>query len=572
MAYSSFVFYPRWQKGSSESIISYDVEGYYYYLPALFIYKDIKKLGFKDNIMNKYQASGIGVFQHGFREEQSGNFVLKYSSGMAIMYLPAFIVAHSIASFTGFPADGFSIPYQLSLQIWGLLFAFIGLYHLRKLLQYYYSDTVVSIVLLLLVLGSNYLNYAAIDIGMSHSWLFTLYVFLLLNTHHFYKTFSTKYAIRSGLIIGLMVLIRPTEIIACLIPLLWALESFSELKERFKLFLHYKKTLAIAAIALFSVVMLQLFYWHYVSGQWLVYSYRDQGFNFIRPHAFVYSWSYRAGWLRYSPMMILCFVGFLFYAWRGKNKLAVMIFFTLNYYIVSSWNVWDYGSYSGRAMIQSYPVILFAMATLIELIVQKKYLVLIATPVVALFLYINIWWTYQAHTAGGLVDSNCATKEYYWKMVGRWSLPEKYLKLKDTNELPENEPQALSLIFSDSSSALSCVDKEQQDKHFAAISLANSNSKQNDWLRIQADFQSYQIEGDVWKMPQFIVQLKNGTEVFKTRMIRTHRFLHDNEKRNLFIDIRVPNQKVDSLLVRYWNSGGDKKNCLNKLTVYSFKA
>lgn len=570
MAYSSFVFYPRWQQQHSEATIAYDVEGYYYYLPALFIYKDIKKLGFKDNIMNKYQASGTGVFQHGFIEEQSGNYVLKYSCGMAVMYLPAFIVAHSIASVAGFPADGFSIPYQLSLQIWGLLFAFIGLYHLRKLLQYYYSDAVVSIVLLLLVLGSNYLNYAAIDIGMSHSWLFTLYVFLLLNTHHFYKTFAAKYAIRSGFIIGLMVLIRPTEIIACLIPLLWGMESLSELKERFKLCLRYRKTIAIAAISLFSVVLLQLFYWHYVSGQWLVYSYRDQGFNFIRPHAFVFSWSYRAGWLRYSPMMLLCFVGFLIYAWRGKNKLAVMLFFALNYYIVSSWNVWDYGSYSGRAMIQSYPVLLFAMATLIELIIQKKHLVLVATPVVALFLYINIWWTYQAHNKDGVIDALCTNKEYYWKMVGRWSLPEKILKLKDTDELPENEPQALSLIFSDSISALACVDKEQQDQHFAAISLAHT--QENEWIRVSADFQSFEKEWDVWRMPQFIVQLKRGIQIIKTRMIRTHRFLNGYEKRNLFIDIRIPNETTDSLLVRYWNGEGDKKNCLNKLTVYSFKA
>jgi hypothetical protein len=570
MAYSSFVFYPRWQQQHTQATIAYDVEGYYYYLPSIFIYKDIKKFSFKDSIMDKYQASGTGVFQHGFKDEKSGNYILKYSCGMALMYLPAFVAAHSIVSFTGFPADGFSIPYQLSLQIWGLLFTLIGLYYLRKLLKYYYSDTVVSIVLLLLVLGTNYLNYATIDVGMSHSWLFTLYVFLLLNTHYFYQTLSAKFAIRSGFIIGLLVLIRPTEIIACLIPLLWGVESLSDLKNRFKLLIRNNKTVAVAALGLFSVVFIQLFYWHYVSGQWIVYSYRDQGFNFLRPHAFMYSWSYRAGWLRYSPMMLLCFVGFLIYAWRGKNKFAVMIFFALNYYIVSAWNVWDYGGFSGRAMIQSYPVLLFAMASFIELTIQKKYLALVATPVIILFVYINIWWTYQAHTAGGLVDSNCTTKEYYWKMVGRWSLPEMFFKLKDTNELPEFEPQVLNLIYSDTSSAHSCVDKETQDQHFAAISLANT--QENEWIRVAADFHAYQKEWDVWKMPQFIVQLKSGSQIIKTRMIRTHRFLNDNEKRNLFIDIRIPNQKADSIVVSYWNAEGDKKNCLSKLTFYSFKA
>lgn len=568
MVYCSFVFYPRWKQPRSEAVISYDVEGYYYYLPSIFIYKDLKKLRFKDSIMQKYQASGTGVFLHGFKDENSGNYILKYSCGMAIMYLPAFIIGHTIASFSSFPADGFSIPYQLSIQIWGLLFALIGLYYLRKLLKLYYSDTLVSIVLVLTVLGSNYLNYAAIDVGMSHLWLFTLYVFLILNSHYFYQTLSTKFAIRLGFILGLLVLIRPTEIIACLIPLLWGVDSLSDIKPRISLLIRHKIAVGLAAFGFFSVVIIQLLYWYYVSGQWFIYSYQDQSFNFIRPHAFVYSWSYKAGWLRYSPMMLLCFVGFFIYARRGKNKFAVMIFFALNYYVVSAWNVWDYGGFSGRAMVQSYPVLLFTMSTLLELLFEKHLLKLLAIPIVLLFLYINIWWTYQAHVPDGVIDPFCTTKEYYWKMVGRWSLPERYIKLKDTNELPDIEPELIQLFYSDTAKTTFCIDQTNQTNR--VLSIPSKNLNLSKWIRVSANFQSFEKEWDVWRMPQFIVEFKTKSQVIKTRMFRTHRFLNDFQIKNLFLDVRVPEHHFDSLLISYWNGEGNKRNCLNNLKVYTF--
>ncbi|MES2479969.1 MAG: hypothetical protein V4561_12845 [Bacteroidota bacterium] len=567
MAYSSMVFYPRWQKHQTESTIAYDVEGYYWYLPSVFIYKDLKKQGFMDSVMRIYKASGSDIFEQGFVHKKSGNYVLKYTSGMAILYLPAFVIGHLAASALGYPADGFSTPYQLSLQIWGLAFAFIGLYHLRKLLLLYYADKIVAVSLFLLVFGSNYLNYAAIDVGMSHSWLFTLYVFLLLNTHNFYKTFGLRYILRIGFIIGLLTLIRPTEAISVLIPLLWGVNSFDDLKNRFALLYQKKGLVFVAALCAFSVVFIQLFYWYTTTGDWIVYSYQDQGFNFKRPHAFVYSWSYKAGWLRYSPMLLFCFAGFLIYLWRGKNKFAVMLFFMCNYYLVSAWNIWDYGGFSGRAMIQSYPILIFTMATLIETAWSIKTLQVVLIPAALLFLYINIWWTYQAHR-GGLVDALCTTKEYYWKSVGRWSVPERYEKLKDTDELFESEPGSLNLIYQDTTQKVFCVDEHHQDKKILSIPFRNTAKLQ--WIRASADFQSFEKEWNVWKMPQFIVEFRLRSQIVKTRIIRTHRFLNDFDQQKLFIDVRIPEQRFDSLSVSYWNGEGKKRNCLKTPAIYTF--
>src|SRR5690606_1003927 len=204
--------YPKWQKERTEATLSWDVSGYYMYLPALFIYKDIKQCTFKDSIIQKY--SPTPDFQQAFRHEKSGNYVMKYSSGQAIIMLPFFVIAHTWASISNtYPNDGFSYPYQVSIGVGMFLLALLGLYFLRKILLLYFSDKVTAITLLLLVIGTNYLNYSSIDQALTHNALFTIYVLIIWNTIAFYKNHKIRFLIYSGLLCGLATLIRPTEII-----------------------------------------------------------------------------------------------------------------------------------------------------------------------------------------------------------------------------------------------------------------------------------------------------------------------------------------------------------------------
>ena len=105
---TAFFFYPRWNNTGTESTLSWDASGYYMYLPALFIYKDIKQCNFRDSILQKYHPTPD--FQQAFKHEKSGNFVMKYASGQALVTLPFFIVGHLWASnSTIYPADRKSV-------------------------------------------------------------------------------------------------------------------------------------------------------------------------------------------------------------------------------------------------------------------------------------------------------------------------------------------------------------------------------------------------------------------------------------------------------------------------------
>ena len=363
-----FFYYPKWQQDGAEATLSYDVSGYYMYLPAAFIYEDLKEVKFLDEVIEEYRptADPYQIFTH-----ESGNKVMKYSIGQAVMYTPFFAVAHAWASASeAYPADGFSLPYQFMISLGSLIVSFLGLFWLMTLLRVYFREGVVALTLVLIVFGTNYLNYSAIDGAMTHNNVFTLYALLLLMTHRFYVRASWPKALLIGACVGLMALTRPTEIIAALIPLLWGLELGRKgaLKERLTFFgTHWQKLVAAAVITLL-IGSIQLFYWKYVSGDWLVYSYQDQGFDWLRPHLNDGLFSYKAGWLIYTPLMVFGLIGF----WpllRQKSSLfpALFLHAMLFIYVAFSWSVWWYGGSLGqRTMVQEYAVLAFPLAAFLQ--------------------------------------------------------------------------------------------------------------------------------------------------------------------------------------------------------------
>ena len=444
----------------------------------------------------------------------------------------------------------------------------------------FYEDKVVAIVLVLLVVGSNYLNYSAIDTGMPHSWLFTVYVFLLLNTVYFYQSFKIRYAVRIGLLVGLATLTRPTDIISCLIPLLWGMESMSvtAIRKQFVVFIQHYKPLVVACICAAGVIFIQLIYWKYVSGHWIVYSYGDQGFSWRHPHAILYALNYKSGWLTYAPVMFIAIIGIIPFIKNGKNKIAILTFFLLNYYIVSAWNIWWYG---GRAMIQSYPVLLFFIASLVHVVLKRKVFLFVFAPVALVFIYFNIWLTIQEH-GGGLYDSECMTKSYFWRVAGRWEAPPGTIFLKDITEVYEQNPKDTQLVyqndfipdtgscyFTDTVKGTKSIllNKEHQNSHIYKFPFMGKNTK---WIRVQATFHCEEKEYYLWGMAEFIVRLVNKNKLVKENMIRVYRVLEPHETKAIALDMKLPDVHYDSVNIYFWNAGSDKPIWINNLKVWTF--
>ncbi|HET8572292.1 MAG TPA: hypothetical protein VFL76_00345 [Edaphocola sp.] len=565
------IFYPRWEKSSTEAQISWDASGYYWYLPSIFIYHDLKGQHFKDDILSRYHPTPDHDFQQGFIEPGSGHYVMKYTIGTAIMEAPFFFVADALATPLGYRADGFSRPYQFMIYFGGICFALLGLWYLRKLLLLYYDDKIVAVVLLLLVFGTNYLNYCGVDVGMTHNWLFTLYVFILLNTHFYYQHKKLKYALRLGALIGMTALIRPPEIIAVLIPLLWGMENLkpSTLKRQGSFLWQQRKHFLFAGIAAIAILSIQFIYWKYATGQWFVYSYQDQGFSWLHPHSRVYAFSYQSGWLTYTPLMIIVLLGIFPFFRSGRNKLAIIVMIVLNYYLVSAWNIYDYGGFGGRAMVQSYPVLIFLLAALIKYLSAHKWLFRAALPFLLLATYFNLWWTYQAH-GGTLIGGIPTSGRYYWRTILRYNGDPGIQLLRDNKDYYTGAMLNTTVLyqkqFTDNADSFRLT-----GTHKISPEIIIPKPRQSvDRIRAYADVRIGDKEWNVWNMTQFIIRFKKSGQVVKTNMVRLQRILNDHEKKKVELDAVLPGPDDYDTIVIFFKNFNDHICTISNLKVIGF--
>jgi hypothetical protein len=580
LLYACFCFYPKWKNKNAEATIGWDVSTYYWYLPSIFVYHDLKHQAFGPTIIDKYHPTPS--FDQSY-VGPAGNRVITYSSGMAVMYFPFFILAHITAPYFGYPADGFSLPYQFALSMGSLLISFIGLWFFRKLFLKFYSDKVVAILLLILVFGTNYLNYSAIEGSQTHNWLFTLYVLLLLATISFYSKPSYKSAVCIGTLCGLMTLIRPSEVISILIPLLWGLESFRHraLKNKLEFIRSHYRQIITAAICAMLVGSVQVAYWVYVANQPLVYSYQEKTFSWLHPHFSDYMFSYRSGWIRYTPVMLFALIGIIPFLTRGKNKVAILSFFIINLYIVSAWDIWWYGGTGGRAMLQSYPVILFPFASLLQMMSDKKVWKWILTPFLLLFSYFNLWFTYNAHAGQGLYDSEgYMTRAYFWKVIFRYHVPDEVFKLKDTNRIFEGVPKNKRILYQNTFEDDTVQANNQltiRGKNSLYVAPHSSSPHYNfsihtdaPWVRAQATFHCMDKEWTAWRMPQFIVRLQKGDSIVQENLVRPDRFLNSGQTADIYVDVKIPDEEIDNVTVFFWNDISDQSFVVDDLRVWSF--
>lgn len=580
---ASFFYYPKWQQPDTEATISWDVSGYYLYLPALFIYHDWKKVQFFDSTTQKYHMGpGMGqVFKH----EPSGNYVMKYASGQALQYLPWFTAAHLLARPLGYPADGFSRPYQAAITWGSLLVALLGLWITRLNLLRYFSDRAVAIALLCLAFGTNYLNYTAFDGAMTHNWLFTVYSLLVFSTIRFYERPSFGWAAAIGLWIGWAVLTRPTEVVALVIPLLWGIGSWTALRERLLFFQKQLPKIALAAVVAALVAAIQPLYWHSVSGEWLVYSYGDQSFSWLRPHLTEVLFSARAGWLIYSPMMIFAVLGFAQLRRRQPAIFPGLLTFCLLFlYITAAWDIWWYGGSLGmRALVQSYALWIFPLAAFAEWVTERTWRQWAFPLLAGLFIYCNLWWTHQAHRGDGLFVAEQMTKPFLLRVLGHWHLDREWLKLLDTKEefRGSDRGKVESVLVKDFESDSLSITSERPLQGAKSLILNKDHQfspeypvpleHTDGWLRATVSFQCDPKEWEFWKMTQFIVRFYDGDKKIKERMIRLQRHVDGPESKTIFFDTQLPKQFFDRTTVFFWNADGDKTIRLDDLRVEWFK-
>jgi hypothetical protein len=261
---------------------------------------------------------------------------------------------------------------------------------------------------------------------MTHAYTFSLVAVFLYQFIRWYEKPSLKSTMLMGLIFGIIVLVRPVNIILLLFPLLFDINSKPSLSNKLHFLKLNWKLILLFGFMIILVFFPQLLYWKYITGNWFFYSYMDERFYFNNPHILQGLFSYRKGWLLYTPMMLLAILGIILLYKRNKKLFTpLFFFFFVSIYVIYSWWSWSYGgSFGSRPMIDFYALFALPIAACIDWLLSKsKVVATVGLTLIALFTSLNLIQTYQFRN--GIIHWDHMTKESYWNV---------FLKTNLTNE------------------------------------------------------------------------------------------------------------------------------------------
>lgn len=418
----------QFKKNNRLTIINWDVFGYYIYLPASIIYHDlaIENKVWLDEINSKYQAT---PYYYQLAGGSKGKSRIIYQQGISYFFFPGFVIAHAVAGHVGYLADGFSFPYQFSIIITSLLITFLGLFYLRKLLLNFFSDIQVACLMLIICFGTNWFLTVAYGHGMPHSFLFTLNILIAFTTIKWLETNKKRYVVLTAFLIGWAFSCRPTEIILLLLPLLYNVDSFIAFKLKWKQQVLSKNLHYFIAVMLITVFPL-FAYMQYASNDILKFNLHTERLCMLSPFTLDFLFSFKKGWLLYTPIMFFALAGF--YLLFKKNKNLFIPLFTITFlqvWLASSWENWWYAaSYSQRPMVDFYGLLAIPLGFLIMEVYKQKQLVWVSFSVGLTLLFgLSIFQSYQYFT--GIIHNERMTKAYYLSTFGKLSITQQQLNL-----------------------------------------------------------------------------------------------------------------------------------------------
>jgi len=423
VALSCFIFvtmdgWRSWHKGQDN--FSWDVANYYSYLPAYI----------SNHGSFEFHTSG-NSFDNNYLPicPFDSLHIPKTTYGMALLYSPFYALGYKIAINQNDPLDGFSEAFATTLH-WGTIFyAILGLILLRNFLTKFFTEKVTTVTLLILFLGTILFYYSVSIPEMAHSNLFFLFSAFLLCNYHWHQKRSIKLSILMGLLIGLIALIRPTDLLIIFIFIFWPVSQTFNLKEKIRFFFSHYKEILIMIFFSFLIWVPQFLFWKERTGQFLYFSYPGERFFWNDPQIVNVLFSYRKGLFLYTPLIALSFIGFFFMNNKLKEMRAVLIVITLiNLYMISCWWDWFFGGcFGARAFVQHFAYLSIPLAALVSFVLDtdknislKPLIQIVFVIIISLGISLNLLQTYQYNN--GIIHFNSMSKKTYWLVFCKFKL------------------------------------------------------------------------------------------------------------------------------------------------------
>jgi len=377
----------KWGDDRWHGLIAYDGHGYYAYLPAIFIYHDLNFSFYDHELLDDRKERAL--LNYDYREDVSGGKVNKYYAGTALAELPFFLMAHALSRPLGFDDNGYSKIYYVFVSIAAIFYVLIGLWYFRKTLELYQiANYIQAFSVLALFLGTHLFYYSMFEPGMSHVFSFAFISMFVYYGKKYFQNPEIRQILILSLLLGMITIIRPVNaLIIFVLPFLagsW--NSFlNGLKFKFK---DFAWKLLAGILPFLILVFIQLLLYKISTGHFIVYSYNEEGFNFLNPQMIPILFSYKKGLFLYTPLCFFSLLGFYFLRKNSFEAISLFLFLVLITYVFSSWwNWWYGGSFSSRVYVEFLSLFGILLAVIFNQLKDRKYFYILLMIIALLILF-----------------------------------------------------------------------------------------------------------------------------------------------------------------------------------------
>ena len=497
-------------------IVVADGLGYYAYLPAQFIYNDTK-LEFKwfDEVFN-------ANYEDHLFEKPTQNFMVKYDNRMINLYypgqsflqLPFFFMAHGCAKFFSYPADGFSLPYQIVMGLSGIFYTLLGLFFCSKLIFNISGNRGLSVLIPLLVFfATNLFTYSIFAGCYTHCYSFCFITLSLFFSERFFNTTTNRlnYLLLFGLSALVVVSLRPMNAVL-LLSSFYFYKPF-KLSELFQSPCN-KRHLSLILIAIVLVAGYSMRILYVQTGALWANTYTIGRFYFNDwSHIAQNVLGFQNGILWYTPLIMICFIPLFFVRKQSKILFLLLPIF----FVILMYSFWFYWNIVNRTLVDFSGILAVLLLVLFNRLNEQKRLY--RPAIITAFLCVPFFQLKAYQLRNGILNNNYTYWRYYVKHfftlhhVDVFPVnPKTILQQQDYFYDFENEPGPLVSPERSHSGKLAAVLNEQVDFNCTKKAAIPDFFAQKGFKKIKVSFWLYRGE-EIENIHLVFNYLKNDTVV-----------------------------------------------------------
>ncbi len=348
-------------------------------------------------------------------------FQRKINNPFSLISFFVIALAYLLVHFIGYKARLSGFDFLLYLIIF-----LSGIGYTRKTLLLWFPDLTVALTLLALAFGTNLFYMVTMDYQLQSILLFSLYAMVVFLTAKWHEQQNQTYAVSLALGLGMIILLQPTGFFSLMIPLLWGVHDKESWKFKIRLLKNNQRQTNLFFICLEILVLPPILFWRISPGEIPLLSFTLPGV-FIAFSSFLWNdlFSFDHGWLIYTPIMALTFIGFYFFAKKNRPLFyTVFLFCILDLFMETSWSKLGTIPVFGQvAFIPAYALLVLPMTSLIEYIHSgKMFSRILLSVVIMILILMNLFQTWQF--SNWIIPHSGMTADKYSQVFGRTGVTE----------------------------------------------------------------------------------------------------------------------------------------------------